>query len=974
MEQARISGNLLAALGNGVLAVGLILSVPAAAQMSTSTIRGHVAVGTAPAKAGAQVVATNTATGYSARASTRDDGSYALTGLPPGSYQIEVSGPGFDQKTQVVTVQVGQTADLDITVAGGVAKIETITVAGNRLIETKTSEIATQVTPQQMQRLPQVTRNFLQFADLAPGVAFITQADGSTKLQGGAQSSASVNVYIDGVSQKNYVLQGGITGQDSSRGNPFPQSAIAEYKVITQNYKAEFDQVSSAAITAVTRSGTNEVHVDGFWDHTSQNWRAGTPAELTANHKSESKQDQYGLTLGGPIIPDRMHYFISYEGKDNKDPKTVTLGGGVPASALPVDIASQVGATNAPFKEDLIFGKLDWSIAPDHYLEASIKYRKEKELTNVGGQNTVSWATDKKNDETRFDLKHQWTTDRWMNEAHLGYEDAYWSPRASTNGNGSIIESGGGSTILNTGAGRDFQDKGQKGWSLQDDLTMSAFNWNGSHVFKMGAKVKAVTIDAREQQPYNPQFRYDGSYSFTQPYRVEWGVPIANVGNGTATSKNKQFGIYAQDDWEVNRHLTLNLGVRWDYEDSPSYNDFVTPPDVVAALKGWANINSPGSGFNINDFISTGSNRSSYKGEFQPRVGFSYDLLGDQRQVVFGGYGRAYDRNLFDYLQLERTKGTFPTVNFNFSGDPNHPCTGATCVPWDPRYLTPAGLAQLAATGNGSGREIDLVNNDIKIPYSDQFSLGLRSVLAGWQTSISYSYIESKNGFAWLLGNRLANGSFFAAPSTWGSPFGSPIPGFGALLLGVSGLSTRTNAIYVTAEKPYSRASGWGVTGAYTYSDSKENRQFGEHYSLDYPDLAGYGWKPSSGVPKHRFVGTAIYDLPWGLESSAKLTLASHQPKYGTNCLAGFDHCVFDQIITNAYRQLDLSLQKEFPMGGRLRLRLRADVLNVFNYYNWDGYDTWWGAPGDPNLNLGHPDGSLIGPTRTFKLSINMTF
>ncbi|MGZ5032261.1 MAG: TonB-dependent receptor domain-containing protein [Usitatibacter sp.] len=965
--------NGLAALVGGIFAVGLLAAPPALAQLSTSTIRGHVTAAGA-AMTGAQVTARNVSTGYSTKASIRDDGAYVLTGLPPGTYRIEVSGKGFDQKTEEVTVAVGQTAELDIGVGQTAARLETITVSGNRLIETKTSEIATQVTPQQMQRLPQVTRNFLQFADLAPGVAFITQADGSTKLQGGAQSSASVNVYIDGVSQKNYVLQGGITGQDSSRGNPFPQSAIAEYKVITQNYKAEFDQVSSAAITAVTRSGTNQVTVDGFWDHTSQNWRAATPAELSANHKTESKQDQYGITLGGPIIPDRMHYFISYEGKDNKDPKTITLGGGATISTAPGAIGQQIFPTNAPFKEDLVFGKLDWSVAPDHYLEATIKYRKEKELTNVGGQNTVSYGTDKKNDETRFDLKHQWTTDRWMNEAHLGYEDAYWSPRASTTGNGSIIENGGGATIINIGGGRDFQDKGQKGWSLQDDLTMSSFNWNGSHVVKVGAKAKWVTIDAREQQPFNPQYHYDANFSFDQPYRVEWGVPLANVGNGTASSKNTQFGIYAQDDWEVNRHLTLNLGVRWDYEDTPSYNNYVTPPDVVAALKGWPNINSSNSGFNVNDFISTGSNRESYKGEFQPRVGFSYDVNSDQRAVVFGGYGRAYDRNLFDYLQLERTKGTFPTVNFNFSGDPNHPCSGPTCVPWDPRYLTAAGLASLAATGNGSGREIDLVSNDIKVPYSDQFSLGLRGVVAGWQTSISYSYIESKNGFAWLLGNRLANGSFFAAPSTWGAPFGSPIPGFGALLLGVSGLTTKTNAVYVTAEKPYSRSSGWGVTGAYTYSDSKENRQFGEHYALDYPDLAGYGWKPSSGVPKHRFVGTAIYDLPWGLESSAKLTLSSGQPKYGTNCLAGFDHCVFDQIITNVYRQLDLSLQKEFPIGGRARLRIRADVLNVFNYYNWDGYDTWWGAPGDPNLNLGHPDGSLIGPTRTFKLSVGVTF
>lgn len=961
----------LAVVVSGLFAAGMLAATPALAQLSTSTIRGHVSG--AAAASGAQVTARNVATGYTGRTTTRE-GGYVLSGLPPGTYVIELSGSGFDQKTDPVTVAVGQTAELDISVGATTPRIETITVSGNRLVETKTSEIATQVTPQQMERLPQVTRNFLSFADLAPGVQFTTAADGSTKLQGGAQASAAVNVFIDGVSQKNYVLQGGITGQDSSRGNPFPQSAIAEYRIVTQNYKAEFDQVSSAAITAVTRSGTNEVHVDGFYDHTSQHWRAATPAEIASGTKSESKQDQYGLTLGGPVIQDRMHYFFSYEGKDNKDPKTITLAGGVNSGNIPASILAQLGPTNAPFKEDLIFGKLDWSVAPGQYLEASIKYRKEKELTNVGGQNTESWATQKKNDETRFDLKHQWTTDRWMNEAHLGYEDAYWSPRANTLGNGSNIETGGGAVIINTGGGRDFQDKGQKGWSIQDDLTWSTFNWNGSHVVKMGGKVKWVTIDAMELQPYNAQYHYDASYSLTQPYRVEFGVPIASVGNGTATSKNTQYGLYVQDDWEVNRQLTVNAGVRWDYEDSPSYNDFVTPSDVVTALHNWPNINKSNSGFNINDYISTGSNRESYKGQFQPRLGFSYDVSGNQRTVIFGGYGRAYDRNLFDYLQLERTKGTFPTVNFNFSGDPNHPCSGATCVPWDPRYLTPEGRAQLAATGSGAGREVDLVNNDIKVPYSDQFSVGVRGAWMGWQGSAAYSYIESKDGFAWLLGNRLADGSFFASPATWGAPFGSPIPGFGALLLGVSGLETRTNAILLSAEKPYSRSTGWGVTGAYTYSDSKENRQFNEHYSLDYPSLAGYGWKPSSGVPKHRFVGTAIYDMPWGLAGSAKVTLASHQPKYGTNCLAGFDHCVFDQIITNAYRQVDIALQKEFNVGPKLILRVRADVLNLFNYYNYDGYDTWWGAPGEPNPTLGKPDGSLLGPTRTFKLSVGFTF
>ncbi len=190
--------------------------------------------------------------------------------------------------------------------------------------------------------MPQITRNFLSFADLAPGVSFTTGTDGSTKLQGGAQATTAVNVYIDGVGQKNYVLQGGITGQDSSRGNPFPQSAIKEYKVVSQNYKAEFDQVSSAAIIAVSQSGTNEFHSDVFWDHTSTSWRDETPAEKTTNNKASSFQNQFGVSLGGPIITNVAHYFFAYEGKRNKDPKTISFGSGANAVAIPPDVLASI--------------------------------------------------------------------------------------------------------------------------------------------------------------------------------------------------------------------------------------------------------------------------------------------------------------------------------------------------------------------------------------------------------------------------------------------------------------------------------------------------------------------------------------------------------------------------------------------------------------------------------------------------------
>src|SRR5690606_19114810 len=121
---------------------------------------------------------------------------------------------------------------------------------------------------------------FLAFADTVPGMAFEQNpANGSTKLRGGVQNANNVNVYIDGVGQKNYVTQGGITGQDASRGNPFPQLAIGEYKVITSNYKAEYDQISSAAVTAVTKSGTNEFKGSFFWDYTNKDCREPRESE-----------------------------------------------------------------------------------------------------------------------------------------------------------------------------------------------------------------------------------------------------------------------------------------------------------------------------------------------------------------------------------------------------------------------------------------------------------------------------------------------------------------------------------------------------------------------------------------------------------------------------------------------------------------------------------------------------------------------
>ena len=394
------------------LASCLAVAAPAAfAQSTSATIRGQVVVDSAPA-ANAQVTATNLATGLKRTVQSTSNGSYTLAGLPPGDYRIDVSAAG-QTNSKNVTVMLGQTATLNLGVggvagtstAGAATTLGTIEVIGAALAETKTSEVATYISQKQIEALPQASRNFLAFADTVPGMIFETGADDSSKLRGGAQNSNGINVFIDGVGQKNYVLKGGISGQDSSRGNPFPQLGIGEYKVITSNYKAEYDQIGSAAVIAVTRSGTNEFHGSVFGDYTNQDWRASSPAEERTNNKADSKTEQYGAALGGPIVQDQLFYFLTYEHKDITSPRSVDPGGNYPLALLPPELAALTGPTNSPFDEDLWFGKLTWQPGEAHLIELSTKYRDEQEITGIGGASTDSYGSSKDNTSTRVDLR-----------------------------------------------------------------------------------------------------------------------------------------------------------------------------------------------------------------------------------------------------------------------------------------------------------------------------------------------------------------------------------------------------------------------------------------------------------------------------------------------------------------------------------------------------------------------------------------
>ncbi|HXH16247.1 MAG TPA: TonB-dependent receptor [Sphingomonas sp.] len=1011
----------LTALSSGLL----FAPAPASAQVGQASLRGTL---TAPADNPViEVAAVEIATGIRRVVPADAAGTYNFASLRAGTYRLEIKQRNGTRNSDAFTLRVGQTAGLDLDLstaptqpAPATAPAPTgaepattpeagtdtataesggeIIVTGNRIRSLSGGQVGSVISSRLIEQLPQNNRNFLAFADLAPGVRFIEDASGASRIQGGGQDSRTVNVFIDGVSQKDYVLKNGITGQDSSPGNPFPQLGIGEYQVLSSNYKAEFDQVSSVAITAVTKSGTNEFHGEGFFDFTNQKLRDRRPSEIfpTTIPKVDTSNKQFGAALGGPIIKDKAHFFFTYEGKRISSPYDVRPENGYPVSSIPAQYQDNFGTFAQQFKEDLYFGKIDIVPTDNDLIELSGKYRNESGLQNSTGINAASTSTLNKVVDARGLLRWQHTGNQWINDARVSYEDVKFSPTPATDGITQFFQAtqriGTGTQridLLRAGAGGNFQTKGQKGWTVQDDFTFTGLQ---GHTIKVGGKAKWVKLNTLEQNLTNPQYTYDANaipgvaFNDTLPYRLQFGAPGAS-GNANVRSSNFQIGFYAQDDWDVTSHLTLNIGLRWDYERTPAYLDYVTSAENVAAVSpaNYPNLNA--ADYDINDYISNGNNRKAFKGAWQPRLGFTYRFDEAGRFSMFGGYGRSYDRNQFDFLQQEVSQGAYQVRTFNFIGnDSLNPCVPSqTCIAWDPVYLTDAGRQQLIGAAVGGGREFRFLKNDLKVPYSDQFSLGLRGRFSPVELEIGYTHIASKDGFAFLLGNRRPDGSFFfndpANPTDVPqSPFSFSPDGYGSIILGTNGLKTNSDAVYFKLTKTYSAASPWSVDATYTYTQAEENRQFGETFSLDYPQLSDYPTARSSGVPRHRFVVAGSVDTPIGVTFSTKFSIES--PIYlktlldnsfpFTRVLVGREADSLGDIWGR--RQLDFAFTKYVPIGfiaEQARVRMRLDILNVMNDRN---YVDFTNSPLD--ANYGQRSTYSVGgnPPRTIKLSAGFSF
>ena len=1002
-RQLALLGGLVPGVAAGAaFSFGVVALAPRAAlaQTSTATLRGAVRDQSGAPVGGAQIEVRNPASGVRRGAVTNESGFYNIGGIQPGAYTVRIVRIGLTPIQEQVRLPVGEVVTRDFqfgrAVAQQLAAVEV--TAATRAVDRSTSEVATNVSTEQIENLPQNNRNFLDFAALAPGV----QRRGAGLSTSGV-SPNQANLFIDGASFKSDLLPGGIAGQDpglGSRdlrgvgrisGNPFPQNAVQEFRVVTQNYKAEYQKASGAVVTAATKSGTNSFSGDAFFYGQNRNLLATSYYDqIDQVDKPDYTRSQFGGSLGGPIIRDRAHFFASFEGNYiDLNSRVVYRPPSALAAQLPDSLLTGQGQFSTPFRSNLFFGKADYALSDRQSLIFTANVRRDEDRRGIGGSSPLESEQNVQNKVTSYILRHTLSAAAITNEAQFSFQ----RQQVLDAGVGTDARRDYGQFGVIRGSYPSIRDFLQDRYTARNDLQFAA----GSHVLKGGFNADFLNYDVDKRNSEIPTFQFNPvgvgdvprrGFGINTPYAA-----TLEIGDGTINENNTQLGFYVQDDWTIASRLTLNLGVRWDYETNGLSNSFETPQIVRDSISAFL-VQNPF--FDGERYFSSGSDdRKPFLGAVQPRLGFSYDVDGTGRTTIFGGGGVFYDRFFADILLDERLRTQRPRYNFFFR--PAGTTGTSEQIPFDPSYYQREALVQLVASGTAGRPEAFLIPDDLRPPRSHQASLGVRRQVGnGYQLSFTGTAVDGYNGLRYVWGNReIRRGA------TYGD-FKS-IPGFGAILRATDEGRTWYRALLFQVSRPLTEATRFGGDLSYTLSSSQTNTVNGDDaFALDYVSEAEFRRIQSPFDERSRVVLNLVTRAPFGIRASTLTTLGSGLPYLtSTNCddtqarlateLArnpndarrqfcqrnGFfgngNGQDFDDNPGNSggvwtskartewfgpfgkwgYRNVDLRLQKDVNVVRGQQASIFFDVYNIFNFDNFNYEQFRYGLFNEQNQQTG---------------------
>ncbi len=719
----------------GLLTVAccVTLGIQAFGQESTAELRGRVLDAQDAPVPGATLTITNQATGVVRQAVSTADGSYFITAIAPGLYSLEAQLSGFSKYTRRdVRLDLGRTATVDVQLSvGQLAETVTIT-AETPLVDLTSKEIGGNVTNREVTMLPSVNGNFVGMVALLPGVIsnVSTVSFGSDAISANGLDSRNNNFMLDGANNNDDVI-----GQRAGSQARTPLEAVAEFQVITNQYDAEFGRTTGAIINAISKQGTNAFHgvAAGLWQDASLTQKDFFVKQNGLN-KPDTQLQTYRANIGGPVVRDKAHFFFNVERVMIDRANTIT-------------IPARPEFNSSPVTEDRVWNTL---ARVDHQLNVNhswaVRWLRESSpqlnqiipvVLTVPVAITLPVTTNASREEHDVDQTLVATLNSVLGGNRLNTLRVNFTQEDVSFANASFNANGQDQAALDPQLNHlTFVDQQNAvaqarvndAYQIDDTMSWYITGRGGSHDLKFGGQYEYVGARSTAQDNSNGTFtfRTDSPFNAGDPRTHPERLQIRAPGPLNRYQKAHFVALFAQDKWRVTNRTTLSLGLRYDLEHQPI-----------------AEVDNPA--------FSDPQDYPVDRNNLAPRVGLTYDLAGDGRSVVRGGYGRFYDKTHFELISAILTAGAFSDsfiVQFPTNNADPGPSNGV--LPSDPMLaggptVNRALLASLYPPGtrvknNGT---VTLDNPDRVIPHTDQITAGYERQL--WTTlSVSADYVHAR--------------------------------------------------------------------------------------------------------------------------------------------------------------------------------------------------------------------------------------
>jgi hypothetical protein len=981
------------------LLFGLVLtSPPAGAQAVNATLAGRITDTSGGSVANAAVSVASTSTGFSRTVQSLENGDFTVPALPAGEYNVTANFTGFGKQTKTVVLQVGQAAELDFVLTPGNVEEKIEVGATADLAEPTRTEVSTVITQQQIVDLPVNGREFIDFALLSPAVTIGDTTSGNTdvivepvtKLSFAGQNIHFNFIAVDGADDIS-------TASGIQRGTP-PQESVQEFRVVNTDYSAEFGRAVAGIVNIITRSGTNEWH--GILYEYFRNNKLDAINLLQANGAHELRQNQYGAAVGGPLQKDKTFLYANFEGQRRGESPfynsavlaNIAAINNVKVNTFGLPAEPALGSVLRTNDTDNGFLRVDHRFSDNENVFVRYFINDGRLLNqsplNDGFDLPSSYKNNFYRDQSLSANVASVITPKLVNEVRVQYaRRSFDFPTVTTQPHLEV------SNTFSTGVNRgnpDFYRESR--FEVVDNVTYTrdrhTLSFGGDYNFvrtyesfplfypfegdfaSLDAFLGRGAYAATGPAPFVIFFeRFDAASNFQEPALD----PAIYRGSSFSSAIRKQAagtldhtydGLYLQDKWRATNHLTLNAGIRWDWETWPS--------GVLNTQ--WKN--------------------------FDPRIGMAYQLGTNRNVVVRAGFGLFHGTFPSPLLDCQRpscggTLGKYPgqpelnslnaaTRLFAFASGPgitsfalqNLLTTGTypDAVPF-PNVCFP-GETLLSQCGFFGDATVVRFDQNSKTPYGVQASVAVEfNPLPDTTVSISGLHIRGVHlGSFFNVNQPLPSGvrmlhdsagrvgsknCYFAGPGCTGNP-GTADPRWAIYFEATSRWDSQYDGLLININKRLSHNFNYGLS--YTFSKSIDD---GPNPSFvlvpqDSRNLRGERALSSDDV-RHRLVvnGTLTTPKTWNILARGFLlgtiiTIQSPQrftkfagsdvngDVFGNNDRVGIEPR--NTFVGDNFRSVDLRFSRAFAVRERMRLEFIAEAFNLFNTTNIRFFNTNYGA------------------------------